>query len=165
MKKPNFKSIYVTKCLFLMFSLFLLCFACNQQSYDGAFNRDIQGVDPIEGVWGLTNHYWVKDGDTLYLGPDEIGVKHKIYLDGFVMWTADPLADSSEWHGYGTYHFKDDTLIENLLSMSLPVKAEIGSEEEVIFKFEYDKNFLKHATKSVHRETIYQSIEEWKKLN
>jgi hypothetical protein len=165
MKKTDLQSVYLPKRLILLFLLFPFFMACNQQSDEGVSNKDDLEVDPIEGVWELTNQYWVKDGDTLLLGPDEIGVKHKIYLDGYVMWTADPSSDSSEWHGYGTYSLNNDTLIEKLLSMSMPMKAEMGSQDEVILQIEYDKDFCKQATKSIHRNDIYQLIKEWKRLN
>jgi hypothetical protein len=152
------------KCPILLFSLSLFCFACNQQSDNSSFNKNVPDSSTIEGVWELTNHYWVKDGDTLYSEPDLVGVQHKMYLDGYVMWIADPLPDSTEKHGYGTYQLNMDTLIEKFSSMSLPTKAEMGSEQEVIYTIEYDKNFLKQATNRVHRKTIYQSIEEWKRL-
>ena len=148
-----------------MFSLFPFCIACNLQSDDGAFNKDIQGVDPIEGVWELTKLYKANKWDTLYFEPDDFRVQHKIYLDGYVMWTADPSPDSSEWHGYGTYQFKNDTLIEKLLSMSLPMKARMGAEDKVILRIEYDKKFFKQATANVDNDTVYKLIEEWKKLN
>ena len=127
-----------------MFSLLLFFFACNQQSDEGAIKIDVLNVSSIEGVWELSSHYWVKDGDTLY---------------------SDPASDSSEWHGFGTYQLNNDTLIEKMLSMSLPVKAEMGSDKEIIFKIEYDNISLKQATPTMKRETVYQSIEEWKKLN
>ena len=164
MKRTNFKSIYFTKYPILMFSLSLFLFACNQQSDDGAFNNDVLNASSIEGVWELSDRYWVKDGDTLYPDPEEIRI-HKIFLDGYVMWTSDPASDSSEWHGFGTYRLNNDTLIEKMLSMSLPMKAEMGSDQEVIFKIEYDNESFKQKTNSMLRNTVYQLIEEWKKLN
>jgi hypothetical protein len=165
MKTTEFQGICFPKRLILLFLLFTLCIACNQRSEKGIFNEVNQDVDPIEGVWELTNQYWVKDGDTLLLGPDEIPVKHKIYLDGYVIWTNEPSFDSLEWHGYGTYSLTNDTLIEKFISMSLLMKEEMGSEDEVIFQIEFDKDYCKQATNSVHRGTIYLSVEEWKKLN
>ena len=164
MKTTGLKSICLPKRGTLLFLLFPLCIACNQQSDEGIFNEQNQDVDLIEGVWELTNQFWVKDGDTLLLGPDEIPVKHKIYLDGYVIWTNEPSFDSLEWHGYGTYRLTNDTLIEKLVSMSLPMKAEMGSEDEVISQIEFDKDLFKQATNRVHRRTIYLSVEEWKKL-
>ena len=123
--------------------------------------------DPIEGVWELTNQFKVRDGDTLYLGPDEIPVKHKIYLDGFVIWTDEPTYDSLEWHGYGTYRLTNDTLIEKQVSMSLPMQEELGSQWEVIYQVEFENGYCKQATNRMHRSrgTIYLVVEEWKKLN
>ena len=123
MKKTDFPSIYLPKCIILLFSLLSFCTACNQQSDEGASNNDVMDATSIEGVWELTNYYWVNYewGDTLLPDPDEIGVQHKIYLDGYVMWTADPKSDSSEWHGYGTYRINNDTLIETVVKTDTTV--------------------------------------------
>jgi hypothetical protein len=157
------KKYYYAAILLVVIALFTFCIACNQQSDEGASVKDVRSVDPVEGVWELTNHYWILDDDTIYA--DEIGVQHKIYFDGYVMWTSDPATDSSEWHGYGTYRLNNDTLIEKLSSMSLPMKVLMGSEDEVMLKIDYDLNFNKQAAEQVFRDTVYQSIEEWKKLN
>lgn len=173
MNITELRSNCLQKRIILLCTLFLLCIACNQKS-DEAMEKSIavipvnennQDVDPIEGVWKLTNQFWVKDGDTLFLGPDEIPIKHKIYLDGYVMWTIDPSSDLLEWHGYGTYNLSKDKLVEKLVSMSMPLKAELGSEDEIIYQIEFDKDFCKQATNRLHRGSIYLSIEEWKKLN
>ncbi len=148
---------------YAVFLLLAFCIACNQQSDEGASTTDVRSADPIEGVWELTGHYWVLEDDTIYA--DEIGVQHKIYFDGYVMWTSDPAPDSSEWHGYGTYRLSNDTLIEKLSSMSLPMKLAMGAEDEVMLKVEYDQNFYKQEMEQVFRDTVYRAIEEWKKLN
>lgn len=144
--------------------LFTFCIACNQPSDAGASSKNIRSVDPVEGVWELSSRYWYLDDDTLYADPT-IGLRHKIYFDGYVMWTADPGPDSSEWHGYGTYRLSNDTLIETLSSMSLPMKEANDLEDEFVLKIEYDHNFLKQEMPTRHRDTIYQYVEEWKRLN
>ena len=158
MKKYNYAVL-----LLLTITLFAFCIACNQQADEGTSNQDARAVDPVEGVWELRNQYWVLEDDTIYA--DEVGVQHKIYFDGYLMWTADPAPDSSEWHGYGTYQLSNDTLIEKLLSMSLPLKLAMGSEDEAMLKIEYDLNFYKQEMEQVFRDTIYLAIEEWKRLN
>ena len=124
-----------------------------------------EDLDPTEGVWELTNRYLLKDGDTLYSDPSQFPGQHKIYCDGYVMWTDNPKSDSSEWHGFGTYKLSNDTLIEELWTMSLPVKAKMGSKDEVLYIMEYDENTCKQTTETIHRSTDYLLIKEWKKLN
>ena len=158
MKKYNSAALVL-----LIITLFAFNIACNQQADEGASDQDARAVDPVEGVWELSNRYWVMEDDTIYA--DEVGVQHKIYLDGFVMWTADPSPDSSEWHGYGTYQLSNDTLIEKLLSMSLPLKLAMGSEDELMLKIEYDLSFYKQEWEQTFRDTVYLAVEEWKKLN
>lgn len=158
MKKCNYSVLFLLTIILCAF-----CIACNQKTDAGATYLEVRDADPVEGVWELTSHYWVLNDDTIYA--DEVGVQHKIYLDGFVMWTSDPAPDSSEWHGYGTYRLSNDTLIEKLLSMSLPMKLAMESEDEVMLKIEYDLNFYKQEYEQTYRDTIYLAVEEWKKLN
>ncbi len=165
MKTTGFKGYCQPGRLIFLFLLFPLFIACNQKSDEGVYNEENPEVDPIEGVWKLKNQYWVKDGDTLLLGPDEIPIKQKIYLDGYVIWTTEASSDSLEWHGFGTYSLTNNTLNEKLVSMSIPMKDKMGSEDETIYQIEFDNANCKQSTNSVHRGTIYLSVEEWKKLN
>ena len=148
----------------LTITLFAFCVACNQQADAGTPNLEVRDADPIEGVWELTSLYWYLDGDTLYADPPN-GSIHKIYFDGYVMWTSDPGPESSEWYGYGTYRLSNDVVIESLSSMSLPMKEAHNGEVEFELKTEYDQDFLKQEMPVPYRETIYQYVEEWKKLN
>jgi hypothetical protein len=154
MYQTEFKSYFTVKRLFLLLLLFPLCIGCNQQTDKGVINEEIPDVDPIEGVWKLSNQYWVKDGDTLYLDPEEIPEKQKIYLEGFVIWTSEVPSDSSDWHGFGAYSLSGNTLKENM-----------SSEDEIIYQIELDDTYYKQSTNSFHRGTIYLLVEEWKKLN
>ena len=154
---------YYAAYLLVAIALFTICIACNQQSDESTSNEDVRSVDPIEGVWELSSHYWVMDDDTIYA--DYVGVSHKIYFDGYVMWTSDPAPDSSEWHGYGTYQLSNDTLIEKLSSMSLAMKVANESKDEFTYKIEYDLNFYKQVMEQVFRDTLYLYTEEWKRLN
>lgn len=165
MKATEFKTYDSKKRLFLLFLLLPFCIAYNQHSDKGVPNEENPDMDPIQGVWKLSNQYWVKDGDTLYLGPEEIPEKQKIYLEGYVMWTSEVPYDSSEWHGFGTYSLSSNTLKEKLLSMSLTMKEKMGSEDEVIYQIELDDIYCKQSTNSIHRGTIFLLVEEWKKLN
>ncbi len=157
------KKHYYAALILVAIALVTFCIACNQPSDEGASTQDVRSVDPVEGVWELSSRYWFLDDDTIYA--DEVGVQHKIYYDGYVMWTADPGTDSIEWHGYGTYRISNDTLIEKLSSMSLPMKVAMGSEDEALLKIEYDENFYKQEMAQMFRDTIYQCVEEWKRLN
>ena len=87
MKKTAFLNISIYKYLFLVFSVFLICIACNQKTDTTTSN------DPMEGVWEQTYFYQLMHGDTL-VTLDNL-VQHKIFLDGYVMWTRNPAIDSS----------------------------------------------------------------------
>ncbi len=145
--------------------LLSFCISCNMKPAAIIRQGDIQAADPVEGVWKLTNQYLVKDGDTLYLGPEEVLVRHKIYVDGFVICTDAPTADSEGWYGYGTYNRSNGTLTENLETISLPMKAELGGEDHIVYQIELEENFLKQETSSLFRRTSYMLVDEWRRLN
>jgi len=151
--------------LFLL-AITLLGFSisCNQQSDAGTGSYQLRVPEPIEGVWEISSRYWYLDDDTLYADPTSI-LQHKIYYDGYVMWTSDPGPDSFEWHGYGTYKFNNNTLIETLSSMSLAMKEAFNGKAEFVLKTELDNNFLKQEMPVPMRDTTYQLVEEWKRLN
>ena len=157
------KKHYYAAFILVVIALFTFCIACNQQSDEGASTKDVGSVDPIEGVWELNSRYWVRDDDTIYA--DYVGVVHKIYFDGYVMWISDPGPDSSEWYGYGTYRLSNDMLVEKLSSMSLPMKVEMGLKDDYSYKIAYDLDFYKQAMDKEFRDTIYLYTEEWRKLN
>jgi hypothetical protein len=165
MKNTGFLSYSYVQRIRLLFIIFPFILACSQKTDVDLSDKDAQDDDPIRGVWELHNHYWVKDGDTLFLAPDEIEVKHKIYLDGYVIWSEDPITDSLEWHGYGTYRLDNETLIEKVISTSFPMQAEMGTSDEIIYQIEIGEGLLKQTTERLHRGMMYQSIEEWKKLD
>jgi hypothetical protein len=146
-------------------STFLLLFilACNQTSTHSSPSEDAKNIDPFEGVWELTHQYWTTEWDTFYA--DTLIMQHKIYLDGYVMWTADPAPDSTDWHGYGTYRLSNDTIIETLLSMSLPMRQNMNPGEDAILKVVYDENHFKQAIQGVFNDTVFYAIEEWKRIN
>jgi hypothetical protein len=50
MKKYNSAALFL-----LTITLFAFCIACNQQADEGASNQDALPVDPVEGVWELSN--------------------------------------------------------------------------------------------------------------
>ena len=159
MKKFNYATLVL-----LTITLFTFCIACNQQTDAGTPNLEVRDADPIEGVWELSSRYWYLDDDTLYADPPN-GTIHKIYFDGYMMWTLEPGADSSEWHGFGTYRISNDTLIEKLLSMSLPLQQAMGTDEEAVLTIEYGEDFYKQTMDQEFRDTIYKAVEEYKRLN
>jgi hypothetical protein len=165
MKKSGSNIRFIFSNLCLLFFLFPALHANSQPSIDNAVKGSTVESSSIEGVWELTNQFWVKYGDTLFYGPDEIPVKHKIYLDGYVIWTMEPFDESSEWHGYGTYRLSDNFLIEKMVSMSLPMRSELGSENQVTYQIDLKDDYCKQATNKPHRGTTSLFVEEWKKLN
>ena len=167
MKKPALLNISIFKYLFLMFSVFLSCIACNQKTETTASNETIELNDPMEGVWQQIHHYYVANGDTVSSSNAE--GEHKIYYDGYVMFTTDPEKDpdSIEIHGFGTYRYENDTVIEKIMTMSRWMKDLPGSEEFSHFPLiiYFDGNTFSQVAQGEFNDTIYQSIEVYKKLN
>ncbi|WP_075602919.1 hypothetical protein [Saccharicrinis aurantiacus] len=114
----------------------------------------------IEGVWELTNFYRIKEADTILNISDK--VQHKIYLDGHVIWNVSSGPDSTEWHGYGTYTFENDTLTEILTSTSIPMRSD---NNMYLLRVELNGNNFKQIVEFEYYDTLYQHIELYKKLN
>ena len=164
MKTTYLKKSTMILHLILLFLLFPLCLAYGQKSDKKVPGKSKLDGDMIEGVWKLTNQFWVKDGDTLMSGPDEVPNKYKMYLDGYVLMASIIPYNSKEYHGFGTYTLSDGALVEKLVSVSAQFKEEMGGNE-VTYQIEMDKNYCKQSTNVPHRNTIYLSVEEWKKLD
>ena len=144
---------------FILASTFVLvgiCISCNATSnLEKGSNSSA-----IDGVWELSHFYNLGNGDTLSV--DTSKVQHKIYLDGHVIWNTDPAVDASEWHGYGTYTFKNDTITETLTSMSKSMQSDVNT---YVIPIERSNNTYKQVNTYERNDTIFQNIEIYKKLN
>lgn len=118
--------------------------------------------DHLVGVWQQTKSYTIWNGDTVNY--HENLNQHKIYLNGYFMWNADPDPDSVEWHGFGTYKYKNDTLIEKYLSMSNHMKLFLGSDKEAMLKVDIDESTFKQVIEGVYNDATYQLFEHFERL-
>lgn len=118
-----------------------------------------KNIDSIEGVWKQTNYYHVADKDTVVINNNKI--QHKVYLDGYVMWTSEPTEDLTEWHGFGTYSYENNILKENLVSMSHSLRGYTSSYSIDVKKSDHQ---LVQIIKYKQNDTIFQNIEVYKKI-
>ncbi|WP_439153372.1 hypothetical protein [Winogradskyella sp.] len=89
----------------------------------------------LKGTWELTGFYNYKDNEIVDSFKTSSNSRQlKMYTDTKVMWCKHRPADSSEWFGYGTYSFKNDTLIEVLDFGSMVMEEVIAEKKQ--FKFE-----------------------------
>lgn len=142
--------------LFFIILISVFCISCESKLND----KKVKKLDPMQGVWELTEFYHIKNGDTLITDRDK--VQHKIYLDGYVMWNTNPESDSSEWHGYGSYTYKKDTVVEILTSMSASMKSDVN---KYIIPVKHSYKTYKQINIYKNKDTIYKNIEVYKKLN
>ena len=149
--KAPIKGYILANLLFLL----LVCISCNS-----TINKKVNKLKPMEGVWELSEFYHLANGDTIIM--DTTKVQHKLYLDGHVIWNTDPAPDASEWHGYGIYTYKNDTIIEILTSMSKTMKSAIN---KYIIPIERGNKWYKQVNTYKNNDTIYQNIEVYKKLD
>ncbi|WP_405293529.1 hypothetical protein [Algibacter sp. Ld11] len=143
----------VFKKLSYLILISLISMSCNSRTNE-------KKIETMEGVWELSEFYHLANGDTLLI--DTTKVQHKIYLDGHVIWNTDPAQDASEWHGYGTYTFQNDTIIEQLISMSKSMKSDINT---YIIPIERINNSYKQVNTYTNNDTVYHNIEIFKKIN
>ncbi len=143
--------------IFANFSLLLLVLSsCGSTSS----TAEAKNATPIDGVWELSHFYNLGNGDTLIT--DTSKVQHKIYMDGHVIWNTNPAPDGSEWHGYGRYTFKNDTITETLTSMSKSMQSDVNT---YIIPIERSTNSYKQVNTYSRNDTVFQNIEVYKKLN
>jgi hypothetical protein len=117
-------------------------------------------MDPIQGVWKLNAFYTLANGDTIVTKTDK--VQHKIYLNGHVIWNTDPEPNGNEWHGYGTYTYENNTITEELTSMS---KSMISDVNAYIIPIEIGLKTYKQVNTYTRNDTIFKNIEVYKKLD
>lgn len=154
MKKLNINSIQIFKLLFFLGLLISTTSCTNKNTITPSLETK------LEGVWKQTNFFRLANNDTILKNNSK--VQHKIYLDGYLMWTSDAGTDNLEWHGYGTYTVKNDTLVETLTSMSIPLKEYTSIYPIIIEK---TGNSLKQIIHYQENNINYQNIEIYKKLN
>lgn len=91
----------------------------------------------LNGTWELVGFYNYKDNVVVDSFKTNSGARQlKMYTDTKVMWCKHMSADGSEWFGYGTYSYKDNTLTE-VLDFGSEVMNEVIAEKKV-FKFDLD---------------------------
>ena len=134
--------------------------ACNQQNKAAASRETIEPDDPMEGVWELISYCRLANEDTTF--KSENSTEHKIYLDGYVMWNHEPDPDSSEWHGFGTYTFKDGMVTETLITMSIPMRRFYAPNP---MKIVLGENSFEQVQTSSSNGITYKQVWLFKKLN
>ncbi len=140
-----------------IFLLVLLFSSCASRTNNIKKNK----IDPLEGVWKLSHFYTVANQkDTLISKTDK--VQHKIYLNGFVIWNTDPAEDNSEWHGFGTYTYKNDTITEVLTSMSKSMQSNLNT---YIIPIKHKGTSYKQVNTYTKNDTIFKNIEIYKKID
>ena len=154
-KTTNLKNIVFTNLLLtILISIFYV--SCNSKMN----NKKVENLNSMEGVWELTHFYHLANGDTLIT--DTSKIQHKIYLNGHVIWNVDPVPNSSEYHGYGTYTYKNDTIIEILTSMSKSMKSDIN---KYIIPIERSNRSYKQVNTYKNNDTIFNNIEVYQKID
>ncbi len=148
------KKTTIKKQALIILLLIGICISCKTSS------TIAKNTDPIQGVWELNKFYHIGNGDTLMI--DTTKVQHKIYLNGHVIWNTDPASDATEWHGYGTYTFENNTITEVLSSMSKTMKSDINT---YIIPIELSNKTYKQVNTYTRNDTIFKNIEVYKKLD
>ncbi len=93
----------------------------------------------IEGVWKLTKITNTQDGETTTFSGDDLWVtQHKIYAHGHVMWTQVSNNNTVCAHGFGTYQFVDDMLVESYITASASMEVFFSTSDNRDFKIEVD---------------------------
>lgn len=118
----------------------LLVYSCKEQTKSNIETTDAKTELnrkklSLKGTWELVGFYNYKDNKVVdsFIASDK-SRQLKMYTDTKVMWAKHKPADSSEWFGYGTYNFGDNTLTE-VLDFGSTVMDQVIAEKKQ-FKFE-----------------------------
>ena len=118
----------------------LLVYSCKEQTKSNIETTDVKTELnrkklSLKGTWELVGFYNYKDNKVVdsFIASDK-SRQLKMYTDTKVMWAKHKPADSSEWFGYGTYNFGDNTLTE-VLDFGSTVMDQVIAEKKQ-FKFE-----------------------------
>jgi len=130
-------------CKILVLSLaFVFISSCKDQPEQIAEIVEVEEIvsqNPkgLHGTWELVGFYNYKNNVVVDSFNTSSNARQlKMYTDTKVMWCKHKPADSSEWFGYGTYNYKDNTLTE-VLDFGSEVMNEVIAENKS-FKFELD---------------------------
>ena len=77
MKTPESQHVSISLPMIFLSLLLTLLLACGPQA-DKSTMDQMTDSETMEGVWELSGHYYVKDGDTLYAEPSEMGSENEI---------------------------------------------------------------------------------------
>ncbi|PYE82051.1 hypothetical protein DFQ11_102631 [Winogradskyella epiphytica] len=126
--------------ILLVSLVFVFISSCKDNQNQTQMNTEVEETShkntaSLNGTWELVGFYNYKDNkvvDTFNISSHFRQIK--MYTDSKVMWCKFKPADSSEWFGYGTYKFEDNTLTE-VLDFGSEVMNKV-IEEKKKFKFE-----------------------------
>ena len=95
----------------------------------------------LNGTWELVSFYNYNNNVVVdSFSTSSNSRQLKMYTDTKVMWCKYKPADSSEWFGYGTYNYKDNTLTEVLDFGSTVMDEVIAEKKEFIYEVKSDNN-------------------------
>jgi hypothetical protein len=110
----------------------------------------------LKGTWELTGFYNYKDNMVVDSFKTSSNSRQlKMYTDTKVMWCKHRPADSSEWFGYGTYSYKNDTLVEILDFGSMVMEEVIAEKKEFKFELQLQPNHFQQIELDEDGNRIY----------
>lgn len=110
----------------------------------------------LNGTWELVSFYNYKDNVAVDSFKSSSKSRQlKIYTDTRVMWCKHKPADSSEWFGYGTYNYHDNTLTEVLDFGSEIMNDVIAERKEFKFELQLKPNHFQQIELDEEGNRIY----------
>jgi hypothetical protein len=110
----------------------------------------------LKGTWELTGFYNYKDNMVVDSFKTSSNSRQlKMYTDTKVMWCKHRPADSSEWFGYGTYSYKNDTLVEILDFGSMVMEEVIAEKKQFKFELQLQPNHFQQIELDEDGNRIY----------
>ena len=113
-------------------------------------------IKNLNGTWELVGFYNYKDNIVVdSFNSSSSSRQLKMYTDTKVMWCKHKPADSSEWFGYGTYSYKDNTLTEVLDFGSIMMNEVIAEKKQFKFELQLQPNHFQQIELDEDGNRIY----------
>lgn len=147
---------------FLILSMaLLLVFSCKDKPKNEKETSDMKteitkNINGLKGTWELTGFYNYKNNVVVDSFDTSSNSRQlKMYTDTKVMWSKHKPADSSEWFGYGTYHYADDMLTETLEFGSAVMDEVIAEKKQFKFELQLQPNHFQQIELDEDGNRIY----------
>lgn len=118
----------------------------------------------LEGAWEMVGFYNYSNNVIIDSFNTQNGYKQvKMFTDNKVMWSKKMPSDSTDWFGYGSYEFRDSTLLEIMDYGSKIMNQVIAERKEFKYHIILDENQFSQIEMDEEGNLVYS--ENYKRID